>query len=396
MKIQIQDVRIKIGEKIRLLRRKNDVTQDMLAEQLGVTPQAVSRWESGVCYPDMNFLPLIADYFGTTMDDLLCYNNARKEQRVSEILENVEKFLAREKLLDAMELLRYGLAEYPSSYRLQIELAEVLSLYADGEMDAAESLRGTAKQEKQASAKALLEEAVSFCRHILDNCTDDMLRDRTKKTLCDIYAHQLDNSNEAIRIADQLHSMGYSKEIIKATMLTGDIAFDQAQRNLILFADNIWWHLYNLACVPSISGDKYTIKEKIILLEKSISLFELIFEDTPYFYADRIANAQRQLAMLHLINGDKDTALSCLEAMADAAIMCDERPEEAKYTSVLINGVVYRRAADTESKGLSKCAKLLESGFKNHVWVPIRTSPRFKAAISRMIACAEAHPDEED
>ena len=75
-----QDVRIKIGAKIRLLRRQNDVTQDMLAEHLGVTPQAVSRWESGVCYPDMNFLPLIADYFSVTMDELLCYTNARKEQ----------------------------------------------------------------------------------------------------------------------------------------------------------------------------------------------------------------------------------------------------------------------------------------------------------------------------
>ena len=41
--------KIKIGEKIRLLRKKNDVTQDRLAEYLKVTPQAVSRWESGVC-----------------------------------------------------------------------------------------------------------------------------------------------------------------------------------------------------------------------------------------------------------------------------------------------------------------------------------------------------------
>lgn len=388
MKLKINDVRIKIGERIRLLRKKNDVTQDMLAEQLGVTPQAVSRWESGVCYPDMNFLPLIADYFSVTMDDLLCYNNARKEQRVDEILEEAEKMLDRERLTDAAELLRSGLAEYPSSFRLQIELAEVLSLYA-------ESLRDE-EGNAPTGVDKLLEEAVSLCRHVLEDCTDDLLRDRTKKTLCDIYAHQLDNDAEALRIADQLHSMSYSREIIKATILTGDVAFAQAQKNLILFADNIWWHLYNLACVPSISGNRYSRREKIAILEKSVALFELIFEDAPLFYADRLANAYRQLAMLQLASGNKEAALTCLEKMADAAILCDERPDEAAYASVIINAVTYKKSEDTEARGLSKCARLLESGFNNPVWSSIRSTPRFKAAVTRMIECAEAHPDEEE
>jgi len=44
---------INIGEKIKLLRKKNDITQDKLAEYLGVTAQSISRWESGTCYPDI-------------------------------------------------------------------------------------------------------------------------------------------------------------------------------------------------------------------------------------------------------------------------------------------------------------------------------------------------------
>ena len=55
---------IKIGHKIRLLRKKNDTTQEKLAAYLNVTPQAVSRWESEICYPDIETLPLIADFFG--------------------------------------------------------------------------------------------------------------------------------------------------------------------------------------------------------------------------------------------------------------------------------------------------------------------------------------------
>ncbi len=366
--------KIRIGEKIRLLRKKNDVTQDMLADQLRVTPQAVSRWESGVCYPDMNYLPLIADYFSVSMDELLCYNGMQKAQKVQGYVEEADRLLDREKVQEAMELLRGALAEIPSSYELQLEMAGVLSLYAVNASDA--------------EAKPALDEAVSFCQHILEGCTDDEVRDETKKTLCDIYAHQMDDNAKALEIADRLHGMNVSREIIKATMLTGDIAFGQAQKNLIHFADNMWWHLYNIACVPDIAGNHYSLGEKIAILEKGVALLELIFEDTPLFYADRLANSYRQLAMLHLAAGHMAAALDCTEKMADAAIAYDRRPATATYASVIINHVPYDRTEDTEARGLSKCARLLQGRFAARIWAPIRANDRFRAAVTRMAECA--------
>lgn len=382
--------KIKIGEKIRLLRKKNDVTQDQLAGYLGVTPQAVSRWESGVCYPDMSCLPAIADYFSVSMDELLCYTNNQKEQKVRACLAEVEKLLDHDKVVDALELLRHAMAEVPSSFALQLEAAGVLSLYAQLAEEHAGERGGT-----RAVVQAALGEAVSLCRHILDDCTDDRLRDETKKTLCDIYAHQLGDTVQALEIADQFHTMSCSQEIIKATVLTGDVAFGQAQKNLILFADNIWWHLYNLACVPDISGNRYTTDEKIAILKKGIDLFDLIFEDTPLFYADRLANSCRQLAMLYMSQGNTQAALDCIEKMADYAIAFDERPNKAVYTSVIINRVPYDRAEDTDSRGATKCARLLQGIAAGRVWLPLRQDERFRQALARMAACAQAHEDEE-
>lgn len=384
------ETKIKIGEKIRLLRKKNDVTQDKLADHLGVTPQAVSRWESGVCYPDMNYLPAIADYFSVTMDDLLCYNGAQKAAKVSEYLEQVESLLDRDRVGEALELLRAAMAEIPSDPRLQLETAQVLSLYA-GMLE-----ESNAGERARAAMDAALTEAVSLCRHILEDCTDDGLRDETKKVLCDIYAHQLDDLPRAEEIADQLHGMSVSREIIRATMLTGDVAFSQAQRNLIHFADNMWWHLYNLACVPDISGDRYTTPEKIAILRKGVALFELIFDDTPLFYADRLANSYRQLAMFYLAEGNSTEALDAFERMADYAILCDERPDTATYTSVIINRVPYDKSEDTEAKGLSKCARLLRGKFAARIWAPIRGHERFKAAVKRMLECAERFDEDEE
>ena len=384
------DNKIKIGEKIRLLRKKNDVTQDRLAYHLGVTPQAVSRWESGICYPDMNYLPAIADYFSVTIDELLCYSGTQKAAKVQEYLEEVDALLDRDRVGEALDLLRTAMAEIPSDPSLQLETAQVLSLYA-GML--AESATG---ERARTAMDAALTEAVSLCRHILEDCTDDALRDETKKVLCDIYAHQLDDLPRAEEIADQLHGMSVSREIIRATMLTGDVAFSQAQRNLIHFADNMWWHLYNLACVPDISGDRYTTPEKIAILQKGVSLFELIFDDTPLFYADRLANSYRQLSMFYLAEGQNTQALEAFERMADYAILCDNRPDTARYTSVIINRVAYDKSEDTEAKGISKCARLLRGKFAARIWAPIRGTEAFKAAVERMVECAENFEEDED
>ena len=384
------ETKIRIGEKIRLLRKKNDVTQDKLADHLGVTPQAVSRWESGVCYPDMNYLPAIADYFSVTMDDLLCYTGAQKTAKVQEYLEEVEHLLDRDRVTEALEVLRRAMADIPSDHSLQLEAAGVLSLYAGMLMDSGSGER------IEAAVNAVLSEAVSLCRHILEDCTDDGLRDETKKTLCDIYAHQLGDTVQAEEIANQLHGMNVSREIIRATMLTGDVAFEQAQRNLILFADNIWWHLYNLACVPDISGDRYSTAEKIAILHKGIALFEVIFEEDPLFYADRLANSYRQLAMLYLSAGHAEKAMDCFEQMADWAIRFDGRPDTATYSSVIVNSVAYDKDAGTEAKGISKCARLLRGNFGARIWAPIRGTERFKDAVGRMIECAESFEAEEE
>ena len=62
------DMLIKIGTIIKKLRLENDITQDMLANAIGITPQAISRWESEVAYPDIELLPQIADYFSVSID----------------------------------------------------------------------------------------------------------------------------------------------------------------------------------------------------------------------------------------------------------------------------------------------------------------------------------------
>lgn len=60
-----------LGARIATLRRERGLTQEMLAEKMGVSPQAVSKWERGLAFPNPVWLDELADILGTSIDSLL-------------------------------------------------------------------------------------------------------------------------------------------------------------------------------------------------------------------------------------------------------------------------------------------------------------------------------------
>jgi len=71
-----------LGSRITEYRKAKGVTQDQLAEYMGVSSQAVSKWENDLSCPDIALLPRLADYFGITVDKLLRGENSNVVQVV--------------------------------------------------------------------------------------------------------------------------------------------------------------------------------------------------------------------------------------------------------------------------------------------------------------------------
>ena len=71
-----------IGKKIKQLRRDKGLSQNELAEVLGVTGQAVSKWESDTSQPDIGLLPDLAAYFGVAIDDLFEYSKEKQYEKI--------------------------------------------------------------------------------------------------------------------------------------------------------------------------------------------------------------------------------------------------------------------------------------------------------------------------
>ena len=106
---------LKIGEKIRALRLQRKMTQDQLADRLGVSYQSISRWENGITYPDIEFLPAIANHFSVSLDYLMGQDDAEKRKKIKKQIHNIADM--KEKDVGALiELIRTCRREKESAY----------------------------------------------------------------------------------------------------------------------------------------------------------------------------------------------------------------------------------------------------------------------------------------
>lgn len=80
---------MEIGNQIKTLRQRRGITQEDLAQHLGVTPQAVSKWERGAGAPDIEMLPAISAYFGVTIDELFALSDDTRMERIRHMLWDV-------------------------------------------------------------------------------------------------------------------------------------------------------------------------------------------------------------------------------------------------------------------------------------------------------------------
>ncbi len=113
---------MKLNENIAALRREKGYTQEHLAEMLGVSTQAVSKWECAASMPDISLLPRLSEIFDVSADYLLgCERNVR--QTVDEAITEANALSQQSRHDEAVALLSRTLARYPGDNHLIFELA---------------------------------------------------------------------------------------------------------------------------------------------------------------------------------------------------------------------------------------------------------------------------------
>ena len=119
-----------LGNKIRELRRANNLTQEQLAATLNISAQAVSKWEMGASYPDMTMIPTLAALFKVSLDELFDFDVKNVDKEIEDIRLEYNKYFW-SNFEKAEQILLDGLKLYPASIQLKTELFELYAYNID-------------------------------------------------------------------------------------------------------------------------------------------------------------------------------------------------------------------------------------------------------------------------
>lgn len=152
-----------IAEKVKKYRKERDMTQEALAQALGVAAQSVSKWECGEGYPDITLLPAIANYFEVTVDELIGNDEISAKEDVQKNYFNVHNKLSPEENLELS--LKYH-RKYPRNWHIATSLMHEITRDHRDKLD---------------EYRPLLNE---IAERILKECTDSTSRRSAVRAMC--------------------------------------------------------------------------------------------------------------------------------------------------------------------------------------------------------------------
>lgn len=239
---------IKLGEKIKALRKSKNVSQEVLAQVLGVTFQSVSKWETGAAMPDVMMIPAIASFFDVSTDELFDFNLTEQEQKVMKICGDAAEYrFSDPKKSEAM--LREGLKQFPGNDIILNNLLYALQTLERNE------------------------EIVTICKSILEVTKYDDVKYDALRILAKTYRN-MGQTALVKPTLERIPEIYFSKLELAAKLLDGKDALDAANTQSYLSRDNLLDMLSRLSQLYREQGDTDKAAEYADLTRKVYALFE--------------------------------------------------------------------------------------------------------------------------
>ncbi len=239
---------IKLGAKIKALRKQKGVSQEVLAQVLGVSFQAVSKWETATTLPDVAMIPAIASFFQVSTDELFDVNVMEQEKKVAELC--------------------WAAAEYrwTDPARSESMLREALKQYPGNDVILNNLLYTLQSPDRR-------EEIVTICKSLLETTRDDEVKYDVLRILAHTY-HEMGQQALVKPTLEQIPEIYFSKLELTAEYLSGEEAIDAAMRQARLSRDDLLNMLSRLSQLLREQGDVEKAKKYARLTRAVYAFFE--------------------------------------------------------------------------------------------------------------------------
>lgn len=348
---------ILLSEQLKKLRREKGNTQEDLATHLGISTQAVSKWEREDGYPDITLLPAIASYYNVSVDDLLGVGAIEKEKKLSAYREKDSKLFHDGKSSERVALWREAQKEFPNDLSVIYHL-----MY---------SLRA-------ADRKANADEIIACGERILNESTDQSLRGGAIQCLCFTYYYPKKDTETAKKYAEMAGGYSVTFNEMLPHILEGEEAVLQCQRNVQALFDMVWLNVRTMCR----KGD-FTPEEQIKAREFLVKCFDLLYPDGNCgFYHCRCLEIYWEMAASYLKLNDAENMFKSLEKSAEHAIKYDTM-KDGRFTSFIVNRIEFSSIQAVKDYTENESGLLMKY-LKGETFKQFETDPRMVKLIEML------------
>ncbi len=362
-----------LGETIRRLRKLHDITQETLADAIGVTIPAVSKWERGECLPDVTMIVPIAAYFGITTDELLGVSEEVKRAKIQKWYDDYKPYIWRmtkETAQARFDELLALMDEFPNDFELMNSY--IVSALLDPEFF------GDGEQTEK-SRKKNFRRIEECCRTILDKCTDELKRQAAFSELAELYASdgRLEEGEKLL-----MENVPFELRHQKIVSLYNSVDHPDTPDK---FRNSLYYQMKALMENINFYLDWVKpIEKKRELYRRTIAMIESFCGNDYgilYFYT---ANLCYQACVDFTCAGLHDEAVKAAESCLRDIHKYDRLPKEYTFTTGILEGYTQSTADEAmEAANMTETEFLLEL-FEQKNWAaPLREREDFRALLER-------------
>jgi transcriptional regulator with XRE-family HTH domain len=301
---------VRIGTIIATKRKEKGITQEELANHLGVSKPAVSKWESGQSYPDILLLPILASFFDITVDELIGYEPQMTKEEVRKLYHRFAEAFVKKPFEQVLTECEEYIKKYFSCWHLQFQMGLLLLNHA--------TLAGS-----QERIIKIIEKALELFNRVA-KASDDINLAKQSVQLQAICYLGLQQPIPAIDLLEPLHEPFIQTEsvLVKAYQMKGDNT--KAMEYLQGYV------YFNLMVILDSASDFFSMyvnqperMEKLYkIFEKVVDAFEVDQLNPGILWKIYLAAAQ-----IYTMQGNKERALDILEAYLESI----EKSDKGKF-----------------------------------------------------------------
>ena len=356
---------INIKDKLKELRHKKGITQEALANYLGITPQSVGKWERGEGYPDITLLPRIAFYFGVTVDELLSVDRVRIDEKINEYMKKsavCKQIGDNEKNLEIWER---AYAEFPNECRVIDELMFAINRDAQYPCPADKADR-----------------IISLAENLLEKSTEIYYKENALHCLCFTYS-SIGNKEKALYYADQCGTFCNCAEGLKTIILDGEEGINASQEFIQSLIRTTAMTAANL-----VRWAEFSHEEKIEANRFAIDITKRLYSDGNVgFNAYDLSLFYFDIACEYALLNDKENTLEAIENSCKYAVI-EANIEDRDYTAPLVNRLKIRMNAIGKNYRGNSCNLRLKE-LEDQRFDFVREEKAFADIVSKLQEFAE-------